>query len=66
MLHWLQITVPTISSPESALEIEETILTSESDAKVEIDLDTKIVTIESDASEETFRQLIVAVGHEID
>ena len=66
MLQVLQINVPTISDPESAQEIKETILTAEPEAKVELDLKTKIVKVESDASEETFRELIVAVGHEID
>lgn len=66
MLQVLQINVPTISDSESAQEIEETILTAEPEAKVEIDLKTKTVKVESDASEETFRELIVAVGHEID
>lgn len=65
MIQMLKINVPTINSPESAQEIEETILTSEPDAKVEVDLKTKIVTVESNASEETFKELIIAVGHEI-
>ncbi len=65
MLQTLQINVPTISDSASAQEIKETILTAEPEAKVDIDLKTKIVQVESDASEETFRELIVAVGHEI-
>ncbi|HHP7232904.1 MAG TPA: heavy metal transport/detoxification protein [Xenococcaceae cyanobacterium] len=65
-LYKLQINVPTIGDSESAREIEETILISEPEAKVEVDFKSKIVTIESKASEETFRELIVAAGHEID
>lgn len=61
----LKFSVPTIDSPESANTLKETILTSESDAKVEIDLETKTVTIVSNASEETFKELIVAEGHTI-
>lgn len=62
----LKLSVPTIDSPESAKALKETILTSEPDAKVEVDANTKTVTVESQASEETFKQLIVAVGHTVE
>ena len=61
----LKLNVPTLNSPESAKELKETILTSEPEAKVEVDLERKTVTVESKASEETFNELIVAAGHEI-
>ena len=61
----LKLTVPTLDSSEAAKELEETILTSEPDAKVTVDAATKTVTVESAASEETFKQLIVAAGHQI-
>lgn len=61
----LKLNVPTLNSPESAKELKETILTSEPEAKVEVDLERKTVTVESKASEETFKELIVAAGHEI-
>ncbi|HEY9643188.1 MAG TPA: cation transporter [Coleofasciculaceae cyanobacterium] len=61
----LKLHVPTISSPESAKSLKETLLTSEPDANVEVDLDAKTVTVNSAASEETFKQLIVAAGHHI-
>ena len=61
----MQFNVPTIDSSESANKLKETILTSEPDAKVEVDSDSKMVTINSQASEETFKQLIVAAGHKI-
>lgn len=61
----IKLSVPTIDSPESANELREHILTSESDAKVEIDVETKTVTVESNASEETFKELIVATGHTV-
>lgn len=61
----LKLNVPTLDSPEAAKELEETILTSEPDAKVEIDSASRTVTIESKASEETFKQLITAAGHKI-
>ena len=61
----MQFNVPTIDS-ESAEKLKTTILTSEPEAKVEIDPESKTVTINSKASEETFKQLIVAAGHEIE
>jgi len=60
----LKINVPTIDA-ESAQTLRETILTSEPNAKIDIDLDAKTVTIEARASEETFKQLIEATGHSI-
>jgi copper chaperone len=61
----LKLHVPTLNSPEAAKDIKETILTHEPDAKVEIDLAQKTVTVEAKASEETFKQAITAAGHEI-
>ena len=61
----MQFNVPTMDSSEAANKLKETILTSEPNAKVEVDLDSKMVTINSEASEETFKELIVATGHKI-
>ena len=61
----MQFNVPSIDNSESAEKLKETILTSEPDAKVEVDSDSKTVTINSEASEETFKQLIVAAGHKL-
>ncbi|MGA7933589.1 MAG: cation transporter [Kovacikia sp.] len=61
----LKLTVPTLDSAEAAQNLKETILTSEPDAKVEIDPATKTVTVDAKASEETFKQLITAAGHKI-
>ncbi|PSB13398.1 heavy metal transport/detoxification protein [filamentous cyanobacterium CCP1] len=61
----LKLNVPTLDSPKAAKELEQTILTSEPEAKVKVDANTKTVTVESEASEETFKQLIIAAGHEI-
>ena len=60
----LKLTVPSLT-PESAKNIKETILTSEPEAAVNIDVDAKTVTIESNASAETFKQLITATGHTV-
>ncbi|MDY6782048.1 MAG: heavy metal transport/detoxification protein [Cyanobacteriota bacterium] len=61
----LKFNISTLDSPEEANKLKETILTSEPDAKVEVDSQSKTVTIESKASEETFKQLIAATGHKI-
>lgn len=61
----MQFKVPTMDSSKAANELKETILTSEPNAKIEVDLDSKMVTINSEASEETFKELIVATGHKI-
>ena len=61
----MQFNVPTIDSADSANKLKETILCSEPEAKVEIDSESKTVTINSKASEETFKQLIVAAGHKL-
>ncbi len=61
----LKLTVPSLNSPEAAKALKETILTSEPDAQVQIDPETKTIEIEAKASEETFKQLITAAGHRI-
>lgn len=61
----LKLNIPTLDSPEAAKNIKETILTAEPDAKVDIDVASKTVTVEAKASEETFKQLIEASGHQI-
>ena len=58
--------VPTLEDQQSANKLKDTILVSEPKAKVNIDVASKTVTVESDASEETFNELIVASGHSID
>lgn len=61
----LKLHVPTIDSSDSAEHLKETILTSEPDADVEVSAETKTVVVNSEASEETFKQLIQAAGHTI-
>ena len=50
----------------SAKELKEYILESEPDAKINIDSQAKTVEIESEASSETFDELITAAGYSID
>ena len=61
----MEFHVPTLNSSEDSTNLKETILTSEPNAKVDIDLDSKKVMVESEASAETFKQLIVASGHKL-
>jgi copper chaperone len=62
----LTLKVPSLNSAQAAADLKETILTSEPNAKVEVDPESQTVTVESKASEETFKQLITAAGHTID
>lgn len=62
----MEFHVPTLENTEACESLKKTILTSEPKADVNIDLDSKKVAIKSEASAETFRQLIVAAGHKID
>ncbi len=62
----MEFHVPTLNSSETSKKLKETILTSEPNANVNIDLKAQKVIIESEASPETFKQLIVASGHKID
>jgi copper chaperone len=61
----MEFHIPTLNSKEASQQLKETILTSEPEANISIDLETQKIIIESEASPETFRQLIVASGHEI-
>lgn len=61
----LKFQVSTLGDQKSAQELKELILTSEPDANVDVNPQAKTVTIDSAASEETFKQLITAAGHKI-
>jgi copper chaperone len=61
----LKLSVPTLNSPEIAQDIKDTILTHEPNAKIDFDMEQKTVTIEGKASEDTFKQIITATGHEV-
>ena len=58
--------VPSIACDGCAKTIKEEILTHESEAKVDVDVKAKTVTVETEASEESIRQMITAVGHTVD
>jgi copper chaperone len=61
----LRLNVPSMTGADAAQTIKDTILTTEPDAKINVDLDEKTITVESQASEETIKQLITAAGHHI-
>jgi copper chaperone len=62
----LKLKVPNIACSGCAETIAESIHTMEPDAKVEVDVKAKTVTVESKASEESIKQAIVAAGYEIE
>ncbi|AFY85590.1 MAG: hypothetical protein CLLPBCKN_002141 [Chroococcidiopsis cubana SAG 39.79] len=62
----LKLKVPDIKCDDCAQTITETIHTMEPDAKVDVDVDAKTVTVESAASEETIKQSIVAAGFTVE
>lgn len=62
----MEFNISTLDNAQQAEELKKTILTSEPNADVNIDLDSKKITIKSEASAETFKQLIVAAGHKAD
>lgn len=62
----LKLKVPDISCDDCAKTITETIHTMEPDAKVNVDVQAKTVTVEAQASEETIKQAIVAAGYEVE
>lgn len=51
---------------DCAETITESITTMEPDAKVDVDVQAKTVTVESAASEETIKQAITAAGYTIE
>lgn len=62
----LKLTVPNISCQDCAATITDSIHTMEPDAKVDVDVEAKTVTVESKASEESIKQSIVAAGYHIE
>lgn len=62
----LKLKVPSIVCDGCAETITETITTMEPDAKVNVDVKAKTVTVEATASEETIKQAIVATGHTVE
>ncbi|OKH26670.1 copper resistance protein CopZ [Hydrococcus rivularis NIES-593] len=62
----IELKVPSIACEACAKTITEAIKTHESDAKVKVDVENKLVSVETEASEESVRQIIQAVGHTVE
>jgi copper chaperone len=58
--------VPSIVCDGCVTTVKEAITTHEPNAKVEVNLDTKQVTVDTEASEESIKQVITAVGHSVE
>jgi copper chaperone len=61
----LSFNVPSIVCDGCAKAITEEILTHESDAKVNVDVTAKTVSVDTGASEESIKQMIIALGHTV-
>lgn len=66
MIETIKIKVPSITCDACAKSITQAIKTHESDAEVNVDVDKKVVSVKTDASEESIKQMIVAAGHTIE
>jgi copper chaperone len=61
----LSFNVPSIVCDGCAKAIKDEILTHESDAKVNVDVTAKTVSVDTAASEESIKQMITALGHTV-
>jgi copper chaperone len=67
----LKLNVPTLADSQEAQKLTEAIATVDPTAKVEVDIESKTVTIDAPdsgqpvASEESIKQAITATGHSI-
>jgi len=62
----IKLKVTDIKGDDCAKKITKSIQTMESDAKVDVNIDTKIVTVEAAASEETIKQIVQSAGYTIE
>ncbi len=62
----IKLKVPSMVCDGCVSTVKDAILTHEPKAKVEIDLDTKQVSVDTDASEASIKQVITAVGHTVE
>ena len=62
----LKLKVSSIACEGCAETITESIHVMEPEAKVDVDVNAKTVTVESAASEESIKQVIVAAGHAVE
>ncbi len=62
----LELKVPSMVCEGCVDAVTKAIKTHEPNAKVNIDLDSKKVTVDTEASKESIEQVIVALGHEVE
>ncbi|MDZ8186161.1 MAG: heavy-metal-associated domain-containing protein [Nostoc sp. ChiSLP02] len=62
----IQLKVPNIKGNDCAKKITQSIQTMESDAKVDVNVDSKTVTVDTAASEESIKQIIQSAGFKIE
>ena len=62
----MQLKVPSIACGGCADTITKAIKNYESDADVQVEVEQKIVTVETKASEESIKQVITAAGHTVE
>ncbi|MEH2371582.1 heavy-metal-associated domain-containing protein [Nostoc sp.] len=62
----IKLKVPNIKGDDCAKKITKSIQTMESDAKVDVDVNAKTVTVESAASEESIKQIVQSAGYTIE
>ncbi|MDP8964899.1 MAG: heavy-metal-associated domain-containing protein [Cyanobacteriota bacterium] len=58
--------VPNMVCDGCAKTITDEILTHESEAKVDVNLQAKTVSVDTEASEESIKQMITAVGYTVE
>ena len=62
----IKLKVPSIACQGCADTITKEILTHESGAKVDVDIEAKTVSVETEASQESIKQMITSVGHTVE
>ncbi|AFZ36924.1 Heavy metal transport/detoxification protein [Stanieria cyanosphaera PCC 7437] len=61
----IELKVPSMVCEGCVETVTKAIKTHEPEAEVDIDLTSKKVTVNTEASEESIKQIIVATGHEV-
>ena len=61
----INLQVPSMVCDGCVSTVKEAITTHEPKAKVDIDLETKKVTVETEASKDSIKQIITAAGHTV-
>ncbi|MEB3218607.1 MAG: heavy-metal-associated domain-containing protein [Nostocales cyanobacterium 94392] len=62
----LNLKVSNMKCEDCAKKITESIKVVEPDAKIDVDLDSKTVNVDSEASAESIKQAVVAAGYHIE